>query len=149
MPPPVTPPGVPYAASPAPALPLPLAAEPADFWPRVAATLLDLIMVAFAVNVLTPFEDYFLTFWFIYHIAFWAWRGTTLGGAVMNLRIQRLDGRPIDVGVALVRALGAVMSFLPFCLGFLWMNWDPEKQTWHDKIAGTVIVRLPRGQALI
>jgi uncharacterized RDD family membrane protein YckC len=30
---------------------------------------------------------------------------------------------------------------LVFCLGFLWMLWDPNKQTWHDKVAQTYVVR--------
>jgi uncharacterized RDD family membrane protein YckC len=34
-------------------------------------------------------------------------------------------------------------------LGFFWIIWDAEKQGWHDKIAGTVVVRLPRGMPLV
>jgi uncharacterized RDD family membrane protein YckC len=25
-------------------------------------------------------------------------------------------------------------------IGFLWMIWDREKQTWHDKAAGSVVI---------
>jgi len=36
-----------------------------------------------------------------------------------------------------------------FFLGFLWVAWDKDKQGWHDKIAGTVVVRLPQAQPLV
>lgn len=139
-------PGVQPAAALPPTIPTDF--ERADFWPRLGAAALDFALIAVVHGLILPFVP-FLALWFVYHIAFWAWRGTTLGGVVLNLRIVRLDGRTVDLGVAIVRALGAVMSFLPAGLGFLWVIWDAEKQSWHDKIAGTVIARLPRGQPLI
>ncbi len=69
------------------------------------------------------------------------WRGTTLGGLVLGLRVVRLDGRPIDRPVALVRALGAVLSGLCFGVGWFWAGWDERRQTWHDRLAGTVVIR--------
>ena len=42
-------------------------------------------------------------------------------------------------------ALSAIVMFL----GFLWIAWDPDKQGWHDRIAGTVVIRLPRGTPLV
>ncbi len=122
--------------------------ERAGFLPRLAASVLDALVVLVVWGMLhLPFN--YLLLLLVYHVAFWAWRATTLGGAVMNLRIERLDGRKVDVAIAVVRALGAVVSIMPVFLGFLWVNWDPEKQSWHDKIAGTVIMRMPRGQPLI
>jgi uncharacterized RDD family membrane protein YckC len=70
-----------------------------------------------------------------------AWRGTTLGGLVLGLRVVRLDGRPIDRPVALVRALGAVLSGLCLGVGWFWASWDERRQTWHDRLAGTVVIR--------
>ena len=83
-----------------------------------------------------------------YHFALWSWKGTTLGGIVLGIQIVRTDGRPIDYGVALVRCLSAIFSALALCLGFFWVAWDRDKQSWHDKIAGTVIVRVPRPGSL-
>jgi uncharacterized RDD family membrane protein YckC len=40
-----------------------------------------------------------------------------------------------------VRYLGYYVSTLPLLLGFLWVAFDPRKQGWHDKMAGTVVVR--------
>jgi uncharacterized RDD family membrane protein YckC len=60
----------------------------------------------------------------------------------------RTDGRPINFSVALVRSLLSIFSMMVIFLGFLWAAWDREKQTWHDKIAGTVVVKVPRDLAL-
>ena len=68
---------------------------------------------------------------------------------VCNLKVVRLDGRPMDVGVALVRALGSIFSFLALGIGFFWAGWSSERQSWHDKIAGTTIVKVPKGIPLI
>jgi len=84
-----------------------------------------------------------------YFVGMWVWRQTTIGGIVLRLRVVRLDGRPIDVGTALVRALGALFSGLALGIGYFWSGWDPEKQGWHDKIAGTVVVKVPTSQPLV
>jgi len=36
------------------------------------------------------------------------------------------------------------ISTIPLCLGFLWITFDRKKQGWHDKLAGTVVVRTLR-----
>lgn len=67
--------------------------------------------------------------------------GQTPGKRAMNIRvIDYLTGGPIDVGRALIRYLARILSGLAFLLGYFWMLWDPEKQTWHDKLANTVVV---------
>lgn len=78
-----------------------------------------------------------------------AWRGTTLGGLLMGLRVVRLDGRPIDRTVALVRALTAILSTLCLGIGWFWASWDPKRQSWHDRLAGTVVIRDDQVQPLI
>ena len=79
----------------------------------------------------------------------WAWKGSTIGGIVLGLKVVRMDGQPITFAVALVRALAAAFSILVLFLGFLWIAWDAERQGWHDKIAGTVVLKLPRGTPLV
>ena len=54
-----------------------------------------------------------------------------------------------DWSVAVVRALGGFLSLAVAGLGFIWVAFDDEKQSWHDKIAGTTIVRVPKGTALL
>jgi len=85
----------------------------------------------------------------IYFAAFWTWRQTTLGGIVLQLRVVRLDARPVDATTAVVRALGAFFGSLVLGLGYFWSGWDPERQGWHDKIAGTVVVKTPKPQPLV
>jgi uncharacterized RDD family membrane protein YckC len=79
----------------------------------------------------------------------WTWKGTTIGGIVCALKVVRVDGREVDFTVALVRGLAAVFSFVALGIGFFWVGWTRERQGWHDLIAGTVIVRVPRGMSLI
>ena len=151
-PPPIPPP--PLGAGPAASGlgPAELASLPrAGFWIRAAAAALDVLLLAWLVaplpgSVPGPF---FVLVLIAYHAAFWAWKGTTLGGLVCGLKVVRTDGRPLDRSVALVRALAAVFSALPLFLGFFWAGWSAERRSWHDLIAGTLVVKVPRGEPLI
>ncbi len=67
----------------------------------------------------------------------------------MGIKIVRLDGTPVTFAVALVRALASFLSAMVFGLGFLWVGFSNDKQSWHDKVAGTVIVKVPKGISLI
>jgi len=120
----------------------------AGFWIRLAATMLDVILVAL-VTAVPGLDDYFVLCLALYHIILWALRGTTIGGVICGLKVVRLDDRPFDWSMALVRGLGAFLSFIVFGLGFIWVAFDPDNQSWHDKIAGTTIVRVPKGVSLI
>jgi uncharacterized RDD family membrane protein YckC len=48
-----------------------------------------------------------------------------------------------------VRTLVGYLSAFAVGLGFLWCIWDLEQQTWHDKVAGTVVIRVPKGTPLV
>lgn len=87
--------------------------------------------------------------WIAYFTGMWFWKGTTIGGLVLGLRVVRLDDRPMDLPTALVRALGGAMGVLMCFLGLLWCAWDPEKQGWHDKMAGTVVIRTDTAHPLV
>ena len=118
----------------------------AAFLDRVAAFALDAILIAIAVNLLElrRSDGWFPLVLIAYHIAFWAWRGTTLGGIIIGLRVIRVDGSDLRFADALVRGLTAVFSIAAVGIGCFWMLQDPEKQMWHDKIAGTFVVKVPR-----
>ena len=45
-------------------------------------------------------------------------------------------GRSIGYARAFIRWLVSLVSGVVILLGYLWMLWDREKQTWHDKAAG-------------
>ena len=119
------------------------------FWPRLVAALLDVILVAIVSHWLVHGHTLFLFLLAAYHVGMWTWRGTTLGGSVLGLKVVRVDGRPVDFSVALVRAIGCFVSLAPCGLGFFWASWSPERQAWHDTIAGTVMVKMPRPISLV
>jgi uncharacterized RDD family membrane protein YckC len=117
----------------------------ATFLDRLAALALDLLLVLLVRSLLVFREDEtFFFLLFAYYTAFLAWKGTTIGGIVCNLRVIRADGQSLRFVDSLVRALSAIFSFIAFGLGFLWILRDPERQAWHDRIAGTYVVRVPR-----
>lgn len=67
--------------------------------------------------------------------------GQTVGKRAMNIRIVDADtGGPLGYGRAVVRYLGRIVSGFACLLGYLWMLWDKNKQTWHDKMATSVVV---------
>jgi uncharacterized RDD family membrane protein YckC len=140
-----------YGATPIPLLSASTLSR-AGFWIRVAASLLDFIMISIALGVLSLMHRgpgaLFLSL-AAYSAVMWKLKGTTIGGIVCGLKVVRLDDREIDWGVAVVRALSAFLSFFVAGLGFIWVAFDDEKQSWHDKIAGTTIVRVPKGTSLL
>ena len=139
-----------------PAVPAPLAHPRAGFWLRACAAALDTMLVCVIVALIHSLPDLFnhrLPLDFIAALAYftllWTWRGTSIGGIVFKLHVVRADGSPLTFLVALVRALAGVFSGLALFLGFFWIGWDREKQGWHDKIAGTIVVRLPHSVPLV
>jgi uncharacterized RDD family membrane protein YckC len=155
--PPMPPPHPPPAAAAAVAMPAALSATlvtmpRALFRDRFAAFVLDIIIVVIAIQILDVFlideEDMFPLFMLAYHIGFWTWKQTTPGGIICQLRIVRVDGNPLSFADALVRAVVGVFSVAALFIGALWMLRDPESQTWHDKVAGTYVVKVPRNWPL-
>lgn len=142
------PPPIPDLSAGAAAAAFPLTTR-ATFLDRLVAGALDLLFVAFVFNVfldrlfLWPDGQVWLFLCFAYFVTFWSWKGTTLGGIVCNLRVVRTNGVPLAGADAVVRGLACVFSFVPLGLGFLWILRDPQQQAWHDKIAGTIVLKEP------
>ncbi len=122
----------------------------ASFLDRLAAFALDCMLVAIANAILdmSRHDGFFFFLLLTYHIAFWAWRGTTLGGIICNLRVIRTHGAELRPADAVVRGLSSMFSIAALGIGCLWMLQDPERQMWHDKIAGTLVVKVPRDLVL-
>lgn len=75
-------------------------------------------------------------------IVFWLTRKATPGKMAIGARVvDAATGKAISVRQGIVRYLGYYVSTLPLCLGLIWVAFDPRKQGWHDKLAGTVVVR--------
>lgn len=134
--------------------------EYVGFWPRVGATLIDTILIAlicvplaylaygpqyFESEALVAGPLDFLISWVLPAVAvvlFWMYRQATPGKMAIGARIvdARTGEQPATTRL-IARYLGYFVSTIPLCLGFLWVAFDPRKQGWHDKIAGTVVVR--------
>lgn len=67
--------------------------------------------------------------------------GQTVGKRALSIRVlDSRTGGSLDYGKAAIRYVGRIVSGLPIFLGYFWMLWDPQKETWHDKIATTTVV---------
>ncbi|MCF7763849.1 MAG: RDD family protein [Verrucomicrobia bacterium] len=138
-------PAPPQLESPVPDLAETITLERAGFWIRFWASFLDLVLLGILLSFTGAF---FFILWAAYHVGMWLWKGTTIGGIVAGIKVLRLDDKPLDFSVALVRSLSSFFSAAVLFLGFFWAGWDRDKQSWHDKIAGTVVVKVPKGMSL-
>jgi uncharacterized RDD family membrane protein YckC len=82
-----------------------------------------------------------LLIWVGYFVGFWATTGQTPGKMVMGIKVISIDGQPLSWGKAILRYIGYIISSLILSLGFIWVAFDAKRQGWHDKIAGTYVVR--------
>lgn len=132
------------------------------FWARLGATLIDTVLIMVITypllaalygpgyffsssrHFVAGFFD-FLISWVLpaaAAIAFWIYRGATPGKMAISARVvDAATGGPLSIGQSLIRYVGYFVSTIPFCLGFLWIAFDSKKQGWHDKLAGSVVVR--------
>lgn len=137
------------------------------FWPRLAASLLDslILMIIIVPVLLVAYPDYwtstaivngpldFLVSWVLPAVAvilFWVYRGATPGKMAFEARIvDAMTGNPATTGQLVGRYFGYFVSTLPLLLGFLWVAFDSRKQGFHDKLAGTVVVRPAKAASLV
>ncbi len=169
----------------------------ASFEARFAAVLLDLLVFVIVAAVMViagslavlissdfervdPSTTSINTFWacvgaigpamLLYFFISYAWKGQTVGMAVMQLMIIRMDGRPLGVLGSVGRVIGLLTYVLVLVAGggvaFLFKDstaivfgafggaavlvlagllisvFDPKRRTLHDRMAGTIVVRL-------
>jgi uncharacterized RDD family membrane protein YckC len=139
------------------------------FWVRVIAFILDAIILGVITGALSPifgqpiFETETITaggnqvtinytsggalsglLGLLYFVGFWSLRGQTPGQIPFRMRVVRAsDGAKPDWVVSLLRYVGLIISFAVILLGVIWVAFDGRKQGWHDKIAGTLVIRDP------
>lgn len=134
--------------------------EYVGFWPRFTAFIVDSLLV---IALLGPIffalygKAYFTSlalhnetasvvinyvFPAIVVIIFWLYKSATPGKMVVKAVIvdAKTLGKPAKWQL-LVRYLGYYVSTIPLCLGLVWVAVDEKKQGWHDKLAGTVVIR--------
>lgn len=106
------------------------------FWVRTGAWFIDLILLAVAALGLVVVA---------YFIGLWAWRGQTLGQMAAHIKVVRQDGKPMDLGTAVLRFIGYVVCVLTLGIGFLMIAFDEQKRGLHDRLAGTYVIPFTQG----
>ena len=84
----------------------------------------------------------------IYFVASWAATGQTLGKMAMSIKVIRTDSSPLDLRFAFIRFLGCFLSVATLGIGFIILAFDSHKQSLHDRIADTYVVKLPVKQVV-
>ncbi len=134
--------------------------EYAGFWIRTGAAIIDTILVFIIIlpiltviygqaywqstEIVQGFWDVLLNYILpaIAVILFWVYKSATPGKILLDIKIidAKTGNRP-SVGQLIGRYFGYYVSMLPFFLGIIWVGFDGRKQGWHDKLAGTLVVR--------
>jgi uncharacterized RDD family membrane protein YckC len=121
----------------------------AGFWRRFAALIVDVLVLAIPTIIIYAVVDDSATSNLLQNLISLVYytvleggpRGQTVGKMALGIRVIDFNsGGSIGYGRALVRNLVRYVSGLVILLGYLWMLWDREKQTWHDKAATSVVV---------
>jgi len=101
-------------------------------------TFSGIFLGIFGINVLATY---------LYEVSYQLRNGVTVGKRVMKLRIVDAEtGQPMGLSAARKRwGIQLLFSFagLVGYLDGLWQLWDQQKQTLHDKVAHTVVVKVP------
>ncbi|HVU12035.1 MAG TPA: RDD family protein [Phototrophicaceae bacterium] len=121
--------------------------ELADTGTRFVALIIDGIILGIITGVLTRtglavggvasfvvgiiYQWYFLT----------QNNGQTPGKRVMGIRVVKVNGEPLQAADVIVRYVGYYIDSIVFMIGWLWALIDRDRQCWHDKLAGTFVVR--------
>jgi uncharacterized RDD family membrane protein YckC len=112
------------------------------FWYRFLATIIDAAIILTFLAMLHAKGPIFIVVWLAYHVAMWTWKGATIGMMALRLKLVRVGGQPMDFATALVRGFAAFISAAVLFVGFFWAGWTKERQSWHDRIAGTYAVKV-------
>lgn len=139
-----------------------IAQQYVGFWARSAATIVDtlivllvtfpLLFMVYGSEYLALVEETFVAgpadlvityiLPFIAVILFWKHKQATPGKMMFSAKIVDAEtGLPVSTARLIGRYLGYFISALPLGLGYFWVAFDSRKQSWHDKLAGTVVVR--------
>lgn len=136
--------------------------EYAGFWVRVGASIIDTIVLACLIlpwliaiygwayvdasktGFVAGTSDFLLS-WVAPAVAvvlFWHYKQATPGKMAVSLRVvDASTGDSLSLGQAIGRYLAYFVSCIPLGFGLFWVAFDPKKQGWHDKLAGTVVIR--------
>ena len=121
--------------------------ELADVGTRFIALIIDGIILGVVTGLLVGNAGWgggglsFLISLF-YNWYFWTRQdGQTPGKMALNIRVIKKDGSDIEDADAIIRFIGYYINSAVFLLGWVWAIFDAENQGWHDKLAGTYVVK--------
>lgn len=120
---------------------------------RLGAAIIDSVIIALISSVLQ-----WLAYWpaivsgipllCLYHWLFTGLRGQTPGKMALGIKVVDAQGNRPTLRVAALReVLGKLISTIVLCLGFLWIETNKQKQGWHDRIAGTYVVKVVKAKS--
>jgi uncharacterized RDD family membrane protein YckC len=120
----------------------------AGFFTRLGAALIDVVLLGVAGLVIDLIIGRTAggAVGLVLGIAYYGYlegsnSGQTIGKRALGIRVVDFNtGGPIGFGRAVIRYFGRIVSAIACFLGYLWMLWDRERQTWHDKFATDVVV---------
>ena len=134
--------------------------EYAGFWIRLGATLIDTVIMVIVLTIplsfiygqqywygtayIHGFWDFILGYVVPIMATIWFWLRFMGTPGKMALKLRVVDahtGSKLSLGQAIGRYFAYIVSIVPFGLGFIWIGIDSRKQGWHDKLAGTVVIR--------
>jgi len=81
---------------------------------------------------------------FLFYVGYWSRLGRTLGMQSWRMQLEMANGEKPDFARASLRFFAAILSLLPFGLGFLWQLWDKDGLAWHDRLSGTRLRYYPK-----
>jgi len=118
---------------------------------RLYAFIIDVALIILLIMIIAPISNGFifhkdaplttLLFLFGYFLIPTSIKGKTIGKWVAGIKVVDLEGN-IPGPKAIPREIaGKFVSFIALSLGLIWIIFDKKNQSWHDKIAGTIVIQ--------
>jgi len=120
---------------------------------RLGAAIIDGVIISLISSVLQwlahgPEIVSGILLFCLYHWLFTGLRGQTPGKMALGIKVVDAQGNRPTLRVAALReVLGKLISTVVLCLGFLWIETNKQKQGWHDRIAGTYVVKVVKAKS--
>lgn len=126
-----------------------------DFWLILAIWLIGITIDTMIRHTLTGsgyagnhllLQLYFVLSPLVFYGWFWTHGGQTLGMRSWRIRVLTHTGGPINWQQAAIRYAGSVLSLGALGFGYLWILFDADDASWHDKLSGTLLVVVKKHQ---
>lgn len=116
----------------------------AGFWTRLAAAFIDGLIIGIVPGMVIKGNNVNVVS-FLIGLAYSIWMlstyQATVGMMILKIKIMKENGNKVTYQDAILRYFASILSAVALGIGYLWMIWNDKKQTWHDIIAKTVVVK--------